>query len=194
MGPDYLIEQIMKGFNEFEGEYGVNPDGGGSWWTKEIKTLLCRIGKMELDCYTCASQVDKAFVCHGEWLFDVTWLKWNDDLYSVPMVAECEWGGRNDIRDDFQKLLIARAAIRLMVCDTGWVENDSQAKETANLLRGWVDAFTGTQPGDTYLLVAWERDRNNQLWHSYRYRISVDDNNVAQLTGPSRLLVGCADT
>ena len=46
MDRERLIKAIMKCFKEFEGDHGVNPDGGGSWWTKEIKTRLCKIGKL----------------------------------------------------------------------------------------------------------------------------------------------------
>ena len=188
MDREHLIERIMNGFNVFEGDRGVKPDGGRSWWTRKIKTLLCELGN-ELGCYTCAS-LDKELVNNGEWLFDVTWLDWNDKLYSVPMVAECEQGNRYDIRDDFQKLLVARADVRLIVCDAGRVPNDSRAERTVNLLCEWIDAFKGTQLGDTYLLVAWERDKNSQRWHSHRYRISVTGEGAdARLMEPSRLPV-----
>ena len=194
MDREHLIEEIMKCFNEFERDHGGNPDGGGSWWTKEIKTRLCRIGKEKLGYYTCASQVDKKFVDHGEWLFDVAWLDWekkDKKLKSVPLVVESEWGDLDHIRDDFQKLLVARADIRLMVCDAGWVgKGDGRAKETAKQLRAWINAFKGNQPGDTYLLVAWKRDANSKRWRSHRYRITVDDECVAQLIGPSKLPIG----
>ena len=131
MDREHLIEAIMKCFKEFEGDHGVNPDGGGSWWTKEIKTRLCKIGN-DLGYYTCASQVDRKCVNQGEWLFDVAWLDWetkDKNLKSVPLVAESEWGDLDHIRDDFQKLLVARADIRLMVCDTGWAcRDDSEAQ------------------------------------------------------------------
>ena len=187
MDGERLIEGIMNGFNKFEGDGGVKPDGGGSWWTKKIKTLLCKIGK-DLDYYTCASQVDK-YVVQGEWLFDVAWLDWEEKdkkLKSVPLVAECEWGDRDHIRDDFQKLLVARADIRLMVCDAGWVcRDDSKAHKTAEQLCNWIKGFKGSQAGDTYLLVAWERDKNSNLWHSHRYRITTTREGAdAQLIEP----------
>ena len=54
-----------------------------------------------------------------EWLYDVTWLKYEHEgerlLIEAPSVAECEWGNKGDIDDDFEKLLLARAGIRLMI-------------------------------------------------------------------------------
>lgn len=188
-----LIEAIMKCFKEFEGDHGVNPDGGGSWWTKEIKTRLCKIGN-DLGYYTCASQVDRKCVNQGEWLFDVAWLDWekkDKKLKSVPLVAESEWGDLDHIRDDFQKLLVARADVRLMVCDAGWIcGDDSNAQKTAKQLCRWIKAFKGSQAGDTYLLVAWERDKKSKLWRSHRYRITATGEDAdAELIEPSRLPV-----
>ena len=51
-------------------------------------------------------------------LYDVTWLKHeNDELVDAPLVAECEWGNKRDIEYDFEKLLLARAGVRLMIFD-----------------------------------------------------------------------------
>ena len=165
------IERILAGFDELEGvETG---DFNARRWTKEIKTKLCEVGN-GLGHYTCASNVGE-IANHGEWLFDVCWLEWNGDLYSVPMVAECEWGDGHHIRDDFQKLLVARADIRLLVCDAGWFGMEEEAKATAQQICGWVHAFNGTRLGDVYLLVAYEREKISKPWRSYRYQISVSD-------------------
>ena len=92
-------------------------------WTRRI-WLLCR----------CARDVDKANRNHGEWLYDVTWLKYERDLgkrgldlavqarvaaaerkrcllIDSHLVAECEWGNLEQIVDDFEKLLLARAGM-----------------------------------------------------------------------------------
>ena len=33
----------------------------------------------------------------------------------APLVAECEWGNKGGIEDDFEKLLLARAGVRMMI-------------------------------------------------------------------------------
>ena len=170
MHRERLMEAILRGFDEFEESEGVKSGGGGTWWTKSIKDMLCCIGE-ELGLYVCASPKRGKYRNWGEWLFDVSWLEWEGDLRSVPMVAECEWGDKGDIRDDFQKLLVARAGIRLMVCDAGWFADVPGG--TAGQLCKWIDAFEGSRLGDTYLLVEWERDAASQLWRTCRYRISA---------------------
>ena len=65
------------------------------------------------------------------------------------MVAECEWG--EDIMYDFEKLLLARAAVRVMVY--GWKDT----KCINEKLLKHVHTFNGA-PGDIYLLIAFVWD------------------------------------
>ena len=55
------------------------------------------------------------------WLYDLVWLKYdeNKSLIDAPLVMESEWDGKNDVKDDFQKLLLARSKYRVMIfqCD-----------------------------------------------------------------------------
>ena len=91
----------------------------------------------------CASNVDSAD--WGEWLYDVSWLHGKRWLRSVPMVAECEWGNFGDIEDDFQKLLVPRASLRVMVCDGWWLPDDNNGKVTADRLAQSVCEFESSR-------------------------------------------------
>ena len=62
------------------------------------------------------------------------------------MVAESEWGDLQKIEEDFQKLLLARSAVRVMVYDSKYAN--------VNQLCEYINSFNGAQ-GDTYLLAAW---------------------------------------
>ena len=93
-------------------------------WTSAVLTPLCRIGQKEFDCsvYASSNFVDEQDKDGGEWLYDVTWCKYERKyekyfLTSVPLVAECEWGNLGDIKDDFEKFIQARAAVRVFVFD-----------------------------------------------------------------------------
>ena len=75
------------------------------------------------------------------------------ELIDAPLAAECEWGNEGDIEDDFEKLLLARAGIRLMIFN-GFHEAGS--KEIAARLARKVREFNGSRAEDAWLLAAWE--------------------------------------
>ena len=89
---------------------------------------------------------------HGEWLYDVTCLKYENPWptqQKVLLVAEVEWGGGDShaaVLDDFAKILVVRAEMRVMVYHKAHVP----IKELA----GYIHQCGDTQPGDTYILAA----------------------------------------
>ncbi len=70
------------------------------------------------------------------------------------MVAECEWGNLGEIVYDFEKLLLAKAAVKVMVY--GWKDT----KCVNNKLLKHVRTFNGAR-GDTYLLIAFVWDESS---------------------------------
>ena len=165
MDVDEMIRQILNAIDEIEGmqcrDQWSNPE-----WTRKIKTALCKVG-IRNGYYVCASSVDVEKDC-GEWLYDVCWLDYDGKLRRMRMAAESEWGKNiGDIDDDFSKLLIARASLRVMVCDGRHLPDGEQGIDTAKRLRQWVGAYCDRRVGDTYLLVVYERLR---FW---RYRLEV---------------------
>lgn len=100
--------------------------GAQNWpkWTAEVRRVLTRLGhengfyvsgdlKSEADC--------------GEMGFDLSWRDYgrphspgmvyqtSDVLRSVPLICESEWHSTPEVESDFEKLLQARSAIKLMV-------------------------------------------------------------------------------
>ena len=55
--------------------------------------------------------------CQSEFLYDLIWVRKNEEgrVVDVPLVAEIEWASRNEVWWDFQKLLVARAGVRVMI-------------------------------------------------------------------------------
>ena len=90
----------------------------------------------------------------AEWLYDTTWLELDDTgrIKSIPLVAECEWGSQGEVEDDLQKLLVARATLRVMVYDPKRTRG-----KLSRLLQEWSEACPDTH-GDTYLLIAYMED------------------------------------
>lgn len=106
-----IIDAIQAGLNSVD----VHASADWKEFTKAFKTSLCKLGT-ERQFHVGASNVPSEDRNYGEWLYDVTWLDYDDKhLLNVPLVAEIEWGNWSAIRDDFEKLLLARADVRLMI-------------------------------------------------------------------------------
>ena len=157
-------------------------------WTRAVKTELCEIGS-RFDYKVGASGVNNGGF--GEWLYDVTWLKYECErdglkwpataLIKVPLVAECEWGVDENLEyiiEDFEKLLLARADVRLMIFDGN---QEPGSKETADRLARKIRLFDSTEEGDAWLLAAWEG--SNQDW-SFRY-FTIKANQTVPFPPPS---------
>ena len=127
--------------------------------TKAVKTKLCERGR-ELGCQVSASIKDFG---KKEWLYDVIWTEYSqgyepstqNQLIAVHLVAECEWGDFTDIKKDFEKLLLARATLRLMIYDGN---RDPGSLAIADQLAKYVAGFRDTVDPDAWLFAALERD------------------------------------
>ena len=170
MNVNEAIGRILEALNEFE---GVRK---GRWtrrqWTRKTLTALCTVGQ-ELGYSVYAANVEGA--AGGEWLYDACWLEGEKWLTSVAMVAESEWGDVSRIEDAFQKLLVARAWLRVMVCDGWWQPgcDDTEGRATAERLKSWVGEFRDGSKGDTYLLIIYEWRKNRRYARRYRLTVSA---------------------
>ena len=152
--------------------YLRNEDRRGPW-TTEVKTALCRWG-LDQGFYAYAHSVKDRFRDlpnkrrpRYEWLFDVTCLTYRGRyLDRVPLVAECEWGGEDDIYDDFEKLLVARAEIRLMVFDADQLSK----RDKFHKFEKYVKRFGSTQAEDIYLLAAYSEENGGFDYRQIRGR------------------------
>ena len=178
-GKSEIMRAVQKGLNSLEVSKGEGP----KVWNQAVKTKLCKIGRT-FDCKVCARDVDKADRDRGEWLYDVTWLKYEKNargelvnLVDAPLVAECEWGNFKEIVYDFEKLLLARARVRLMIFDHNWAGVGS--KEIVERLAGKVREFNGSHAEDTWLLADWEQED----W-SFRY-FTIEMNAAIPFPPPS---------
>ena len=96
----------------------------------------------------------------GGWLHDVSIQKTADDgRWSTLVVAESEWDRKGFIQEDFEKLVVSRAALRVMVYD------GTYAKPTD--FRGWIERHEENCPGDTYLMVEYQGTAETR--HPLRY-------------------------
>ena len=178
--------EIMRAVRDGLNSLKVAEDKNDAWWSTTVKTELCRIGrKFGCKVGAKANEVDEADRDYGEWLYDVTWLEYErDSLRSWPatalidahLVAECEWGNFECICEDFEKLLLARTRVRLMIFDS---DRAGGSKETAERLAGKIREFNGSHAEDAWLLASWENDD----W-SFRY-FTIEMNAAIPFPPPS---------
>ena len=133
-----------------------------------VKTKLCEIGRVKFGCRVCAKSVKNAD--YGEWLYDVTWLEYEDDcdntLIGAHLAAECEWGDCDHIYDDFQKLLLARASVRLMIFNG---KDKCGSEKRAAWLAEKVGKYKVSCDEDAWLLAVWERNDNEKRGWWFRF-------------------------
>jgi len=79
------------------------------------RTIKNRIGSLSPSGVTIYANRCK-YERNREFVFDMTWLVLRDGyIESVPLVMESEWRRGQEIHNDFQKLMIARAGLRIMI-------------------------------------------------------------------------------
>ena len=160
-GSPEIVRAIRRGLDDLK----ICAAESSTVWTWAVKTELCRIGRDEFRCQVGARDVEHRD--YGEFLYDVTWLEYDGDLVSdAHLVAECEWGGEEEIDDDFQKLLLARATVRLMIFD-GTFERGSPG--IADHLARQAGRFNRSRDEDAWLLAAWERSEERDVGWRFRY-------------------------
>ena len=173
------VQDSLDGMLKKTKEAGPDQLESTKWWTRQVMTALCAWGIKNLNkrFWIGASGIgdaegikklarDYGGKIQGEWLYDLTFLEYDDGyeyLKRIPLVAESEWKDPYEIEDDFQKLLAARADVRLMVFNGNWYRTDeprsSEGKtsiESDGLKRliKYITECEHTQAGDTYLFAA----------------------------------------
>lgn len=119
-------------------------------WTREVKNAVAALGRNQgYSVY--ASSCDTAD--DGEWLFDLTWMKYDPDGYMrrLPLVLESEWTPI-EVLDDFCKLVVARAEHRVMVF---WANSEKSADKVIAKLVDEAANSGLARPGDRYLFAVW---------------------------------------
>jgi hypothetical protein len=107
----------------------------------------------------------------GEWLYDLVWYAYEKDedtgverTTAVPLVMECEWNiSLTDIALDFDKLLVANADLRVMVC--GWYATVEPVAIIEYCERA-VQSFEQGRHGDQFLLCFLSEEGSEPHFHS----------------------------
>ncbi|MDA8377653.1 MAG: hypothetical protein M0Z50_11485 [Planctomycetia bacterium] len=125
---------------------------GDGVWTAAIKRSLIPIGRKR-GYNVCTSGFHEE--CDNEWLFDMTWYR-NDPpnhLRELGLVLESEWNrDPAQIKYDFEKLLIAKSPIKVMV----FQDYDDNLPFLWSLLETGIRSFQTTPTCEKYILAAFE--------------------------------------
>ncbi|WP_153796431.1 hypothetical protein [Foetidibacter luteolus] len=116
MDKQSLINEIEQTLIQTNQQLIKNEVFGNTPWTREMKKALGNLGKSR-GFKICAACKDEDF--ETEWLYDLIWYKENlkGNLIEVPLAVESEWSmGWKHIKFDFEKLLVANATLKLMIC------------------------------------------------------------------------------
>ena len=119
-------------------------------WTAGIKNALLAAGR-HFHYEPINANIDRALLPKelqrehpppefGEWIYDLSIQAVDQDRrWSNVVIAECEWGDTSFIKEDFEKLVVGRAALRVMVYENRYAEPDA--------FRQWINLHRGTVPG-----------------------------------------------
>lgn len=158
-----LVSEIKAALDMVNAEHSNGPGLYDHEWTRRIKEELGALGKRK-GYYTYGLK-NSPLHCHdGEFMFDLCWLDYGTEdtwLKRVPLVMECEWLGADDIDNDFLKLLMARADLRVMIFGT---QTSEESQDTVQRLRRWIKEFEGSERGDRFLLCGWCGDTRGFLY------------------------------
>ncbi len=134
-------------------------DRGEDVTGETVKTALCLACRdFNPALYRYATNVDEGAAEGNEWLYDVTGLEYDSDefLVRVALAAECEWGAQDQIYYDFEKLLLARADLRVMVFD-GY--RQPGYNEIFQVFAQYIGRCAHTGVGDAWLFGAWTEEQ-----------------------------------
>lgn len=80
-------------------------------WTRVVNEALREYGQEKgLSVYPRPAQTERRF---RQWLLDMVW--YNETTGTISLAMESEWGGKEDVLDDFGKLLCIKAPLKVMV-------------------------------------------------------------------------------
>ncbi|MEQ8354156.1 MAG: hypothetical protein RH942_01350 [Kiloniellaceae bacterium] len=152
-----IQEEIKAVLDTINAEHMAGPGLYSGEWTRRIKEELGALGKSK-GYYTYGLKNSPLHCDDGEFMFDLCWLDYGKEdtwLKKVPLVMECEWLGPDDVDDDFLKLLIARADLRVMIFSAS---TGDEFRATVERLRRWIVEFEDGNSSDRFLLCGWCSD------------------------------------
>jgi hypothetical protein len=127
---------------------------GNKQWTVAVKKALIDVAdkyNLSVSCNIYNEEYGKNE--NMEWLYDAIIYSRNNEIFDeVYLVCESEWGNYSDIVWDFEKLLFARAKVRLMVYAVAEKSYDEYYEKLTNI----IEKSNSCLKGDIFLFAIWK--------------------------------------
>ena len=157
-----MSEQLASLANEVVASIkGINiqnlRDKGDGAWTVAIKGALIDLGQKH-DYQICTSSFPDE--CESEWLYDLVWYRKapSGHLREIGLILESEWAKKvKGIQDDFEKLLVAKCPIKVMVFQDF---KDTTVEQIWSLLETGIRTFESEPTKDRYILVGFNNGKH----------------------------------
>lgn len=136
---------------------------GNSAWTRAVMDAVGGLTAARCPQGICAYKGSQPtqWYSGGEWMFDLAWIVQQAAgpaeyarTIGLPLVLECEWLGWRDVWDDFDKLLVARAGLRVFI----FSRDATTPEHAADILLNRARAFVEATESDGWLICEWTRD------------------------------------
>jgi hypothetical protein len=168
ISPDSFENKLIELLNATEKEAHekkITHDGN---WTTLFKDRLGELGECSAYKYQiCTSGFEGKY--EREWLYDLVWYQENDQkkLIDIPLVVECEWKeSLNEIKFDFEKLLLANSRYRLMICQSYQKNKESLKKYFEEA----IQCYSLNRKADRYLIAILDKDPKVETFEFFVYQ------------------------
>jgi hypothetical protein len=145
--PELLLRELICGVREHDSGRTLN-DSSNTRWTEAVKSTLKEIARKyhptSVRCY-----YTKAEPSMREFLLDVVW--WDEGkTEGASLACECEWNKLEAIREDFGKLLVIKAPLKLMIFAS---TKGCPPDQVRFKLEEYLKSYKHHIKGETYLVL-----------------------------------------
>lgn len=108
-----------------------------------------------------------------EYLWDVSWWVETESLLKLVLAVESEWGRRGQVKYDFEKLLVAKSLLKLLITDS----KGKLAKRKGEI-EGWLRRYADHVKDELYIWISVKGSLNGGELRVFEYK--------AEASGPSK--------
>jgi len=152
---DFMSAQVISAITNIPAT--MQPGRGDAEWTAAVKRSLITLGRARGYVVCAAGFPDE---CEKEWLFDLVWYRNEpqEHLREIGLILESEWSRDPfHIKFDFEKLLIAKCPIKVMV----FQDYKDNLPKIWSLLETGIRTFHSQPAGERYILAAYENTKGD---------------------------------